>query len=71
MQDPDPQATRRKLLGIDIWEQNNGLKMERSLSREEKEELVRSKKKVKAVNHAGFCDGHSSGPSSPNHDGGL
>ena len=44
--------------------------MERSLSREEKEELVRSKKKVKAVNHAGFCDGHSSGPSSPNHDGG-
>ena len=44
--------------------------MERSLSREEKEELVRSKKKVKAVSHAGFCDGHSSGPASPNHDGG-
>ena len=32
---------------------------------------MRSKKKVKAVSHAGFCDGHSSGPSSPNHDGGL
>ena len=23
------------------------------------------------MNHAGFCDGHSFGPSSPNHDGGL
>ena len=45
-------------------------KLERSLSREEKEELVRSKKKVKAVSHAGFCDGHSPGPASPNHDGG-
>ena len=44
--------------------------MERSLSREEKEELIRSKKKVKAVSHAGFCDGHSSGPASPNHGGG-
>ena len=41
-----------------------------SLSREEKEELARSKKKVKAVTHAGFCDGHSSGPASPSHAGG-
>ena len=41
--------------------------MERSLSHEEKEELVRSKKKVKAVSHVGFYDGHSSGPASPRH----
>uniref|UniRef100_A0A7N2MLB3 DUF4283 domain-containing protein n=1 Tax=Quercus lobata TaxID=97700 RepID=A0A7N2MLB3_QUELO len=45
--------------------------MEHSLSHEEKEELVRSKKKVKVVSHAGFCDGHSSGPVSPSHAGGL
>ena len=45
--------------------------MERSLSREEKEELVRSKKKVKAVSHAGFCEGHSSGSSSPIQGGGC
>ena len=44
--------------------------MECSLSREEEEELARSKKKVKAVTHAGFCDGHSSGPASPSHAGG-
>ena len=44
---------------------------ERSLSREEKEELVRSKKKVKAVSHAGFCEGHSSGSSSPIQGGGV
>lgn len=37
------------------------------LSREEQEELARSKKKVKDVRHAGFHDGHESGPSSPNH----
>ena len=45
-------------------------KMERSLSSEEKEELARSKKKVKDVGHAGFCEGHSTGPVSPNHDEG-
>ena len=44
--------------------------MERSLSREEKEELARSKKKVKDVSHVGFCEGHSTGPVSPNHDEG-
>nr|POE73423.1 hypothetical protein CFP56_08726 [Quercus suber] len=38
-----------------------------SLSKEEQEELSRSKKKVKDVRHAGFRDGHDSGPSSPNH----
>ncbi|XP_030943405.1 uncharacterized protein LOC115968223 [Quercus lobata] len=43
--------------------------MERSLSREEKEELVRSTKKVKNVSHAGFGEGHSSGSASPNRDG--
>ena len=44
--------------------------MERSLSREEKEELVRSTKKVKSVSHASFGEGHNSGPVSPNRDGG-
>ncbi|XP_050259306.1 uncharacterized protein LOC126704364 [Quercus robur] len=43
--------------------------MERSLSREEKEKLVRSTKKVKNVSHAGFGEGHSSGSASPNRDG--
>ena len=36
-----------------------------SLSLEEKDELARSEKKVKDVNHAGFSEGPSSGPSSP------
>ncbi|KAK9997652.1 hypothetical protein SO802_022338 [Lithocarpus litseifolius] len=45
--------------------------MERSLSREGKAELVQSKKKVKDVSQAGFCEGHSSGPTSPNLDEGL
>ena len=45
-------------------------KMESSLSREEKEELVRSTKKVKSVSHAGFGEGHSFDPVSPSHDGG-
>ncbi|XP_050256110.1 uncharacterized protein LOC126701785 [Quercus robur] len=45
--------------------------MERSLSSEEKEELACSKKKVKDVGHAGFCEGHSTGPVSPNHDEGA
>ena len=45
--------------------------MERSLSREEKEELVRSTtKKVKSVSHTGFGEGHSFGPVSPSRDGG-
>ena len=40
-----------------------------SLSREEKDELARSKKKVKVkdVNHAGFSEEPSSSPSSPSH----
>lgn len=39
-----------------------------SLSKEaEQEEPSRSKKKVKDVRHAGFRDGHESGPPSPNH----
>ena len=41
-----------------------------SLSHEEKEELVRSTKTVKSVSHAGFGEGHSSGPVSPSRDGG-
>ena len=40
-----------------------------SLSLSEKEELVRSTKKVKNVSHAGFGEGHSSGPASPIRDG--
>uniref|UniRef100_A0A7N2LFW7 DUF4283 domain-containing protein n=1 Tax=Quercus lobata TaxID=97700 RepID=A0A7N2LFW7_QUELO len=44
---------------------------DRSLSLKEKEELVRSTKKVKNVSHVGFDEGHSSGPASPNRDGGL
>ena len=44
--------------------------MERSLSREKKEELVRSIKKVKSVSHAGFGEGHSFGPMSSSCDGG-
>ena len=36
-----------------------------SLSKEEQEELSRSKKKVKDIRYAGFCDGQESGPSSP------
>nr|POE54626.1 hypothetical protein CFP56_53197 [Quercus suber] len=44
--------------------------MERSLSRKEKEELVRSIKKVKNVNHAGFGVGQSLGSNSPNYNGG-
>ena len=36
-----------------------------SLSREEQEELARSKKKVKDVKHAGFSEGNESGSSSP------
>ena len=43
--------------------------MERSLSLKEKGELVRSTKKVKNVSHAGFGEGHSSGPASPICDG--
>ncbi|KAK9997672.1 hypothetical protein SO802_022358 [Lithocarpus litseifolius] len=38
-----------------------------SLSREEKDELVRSKKKVKDVNHAGLSEEPNSSPSSPCH----
>ena len=45
--------------------------MERSLSREEKEEPVRSTKKVKSVSHVGFGKGHSSSPVSLSCDGGL
>ena len=45
--------------------------MEHSLSHEEKQELAHSKKEVKDVSHAGFCEGHNSGPMSPNHDEGL
>ena len=44
--------------------------MERSLSRDEKEELVRSTKKVKSVSHVSFGEGHSSGPVSSSRDGG-
>ena len=36
-----------------------------SLSLEEQAELARSNKKVKNVNHAGFCEGQSSGSPSP------
>ena len=36
-------------------------------SREEQAELARSKKKVKDVNHVGFCEGQTSSPPSPNH----
>ena len=39
--------------------------MSLSLSREEQEELARSKKKVKDVKHAGFSEGNESGCSSP------
>jgi len=39
--------------------------MSLSLSREEQEELARSKKKVKDVKHARFSEGHESGSSSP------
>ena len=44
--------------------------MEHSLSLEEQAELARSNKKVKNVNHAGFCEGQSSGSPSPNFAGG-
>ena len=40
------------------------------LSREEQEELVRSNKKVKDVNHAGYREGPGSGSSSPKLGGG-
>ena len=43
---------------------------ERFLSLEEQEELARSNKKVKNVNHAGFCEGQSSSSSSPSFAGG-
>nr|XP_023902463.1 uncharacterized protein LOC112014276 [Quercus suber]POF27029.1 uncharacterized protein CFP56_40394 [Quercus suber] len=43
---------------------------ERSLSLEEQAELARSNKKVKNVSHAGFCEGHSLGSSSPTFAGG-
>ena len=36
-----------------------------SISREEQDELTRSKKKVKDVKHVGFSEGHESGPLSP------
>jgi len=39
-----------------------------ALSREEQDELVRSKKKVKNVNHAGFQDGLDPVASSPRND---
>ena len=42
-----------------------------SLSREEQEELARSNKKVKNVNHAGFSDSSDSRPSSPTHLQGM
>ena len=42
-----------------------------SLSREEQEELARSNKKVKNVNHAGFSDSSDSRPSSPTHPQGM
>nr|POF20358.1 hypothetical protein CFP56_39644 [Quercus suber] len=45
--------------------------MERSLSREEQEELACSTKKVKDVNHAGYCEGQGSGSPSPSHAGGA
>ena len=43
----------------------------RALSREEQEELLRSKKKVKDVSHAGFQEGLDSAASSPRNDGGF
>nr|XP_023906017.1 uncharacterized protein LOC112017803 [Quercus suber] len=45
-------------------------RFERSLSLEEQAELARSNKKVKNVNHARFCEGQSSGSSSPSFAGG-
>lgn len=44
--------------------------MERSLSREEKEEFARSKKKVKDVSHAGFYEDQCSSLESPSHSEG-
>nr|POE53701.1 uncharacterized protein CFP56_36862 [Quercus suber] len=43
----------------------------RALSREEQEELVRSKKKVKDVSHGGFQEGLDSAASSPRIGGGV
>ena len=45
-------------------------RFECSLSLEEQEELARSNKKVKNVNHVGFYKGQSSGSSSPSFAGG-
>ena len=42
-----------------------------ALSREEQDELLRSKKKVKNVSHAGFQDGMGSVAFSPRIDGGT
>nr|POE89610.1 hypothetical protein CFP56_02329 [Quercus suber] len=52
-------------VSIDLWSKFKHETL--SLSREEKEELARSKKKVKDVSHTGFCEGHSFAPTSPNH----
>ena len=43
---------------------------EHFLSLEEQEELTHSNKKAKNVNHTGFCEGQSSGYSSPSFVGG-
>ena len=43
----------------------------RALSREEQEELLRSKKKVKDVSHTGFQEGLDSVASSLRNDGGF
>ena len=45
--------------------------LESSVSCEEKDELVHSKKKVKDVTHAGFSEGPTLSPSSPSHDEGY
>ena len=43
----------------------------RALSREEQEELLHSKKKVKDISHAGFQEGLDSAASSPRNDGNV
>ena len=43
----------------------------RALSREEQEELLHSKKKVKDISHAGFQEGLDSATSSPRNDGNV
>lgn len=64
------------LLLLSIWEiiffvKKEAMEHSLALSREEQDELVRSKKKVKNVGHAGFLDGMDSAASSPRNDGGT